>query len=336
MFSTPKNRDKFGFTLVELLVVIAIIGVLVALLLPAVQAAREAARRTQCINNLKQIGLGFQMHHDAYGFLPSGGWGWVWNADADKGTGEEQPGAWTYALLPFIEQQNIHSLGSDGDPNNVTSGQMEGASQRDQIPIGMFYCPSRRSAQVYPVITPARVNSLVSSELARCDYAACVGVSQGYSQINTFPRTIAEADGYDWEAKDSASGIDVSQYDGICYRRSEINLSRVTDGTSHTYMVGEKYLDPLYYEGPVGGVGDLSDATTIYSGNNDDVLRSAWLLPLQDQPGIGLFSDRFGSAHPGIWHMVWCDGSVRGMNFDSDLEVHQSLSSRNDGGALGL
>src|SRR5688500_16003578 len=100
-----------GFTLVELLVVIAIIGVLVALLLPAIQAAREAARRTQCINNLKQLCTACQLHVDTYGFLPSGGWGDWWVGCPDQGAGKNQPGTWTYQLLSFIEESASRGIG---------------------------------------------------------------------------------------------------------------------------------------------------------------------------------------------------------------------------------
>ncbi len=104
-------RIRMGFTLVELLVVIAIIGILIALLLPAVQAAREAARRIECGNHLKQIGLGALNHHETHRHMPTGGWGWRWTGDPDKGFGKDQPGGWAFAILPFIEEQNLHDLG---------------------------------------------------------------------------------------------------------------------------------------------------------------------------------------------------------------------------------
>src|SRR5580698_7987617 len=107
----PEGPTRRGFTLVELLVVIAIIGLLIALLLPAVQAAREAARRSQCVNNLKQMSLAWNNHVAATRFMPTGGWGWTWTGDADRGFGLSQPGGWTYNILPFMEESNLHDMG---------------------------------------------------------------------------------------------------------------------------------------------------------------------------------------------------------------------------------
>ena len=109
--SRSVRGNRKGFTLVELLVVIAIIGVLVALLLPAIQAAREAARRTQCSNQLRQLSIAFQNHHDVQKHLPTGGWGFVWLGYPEYGFGPEQPGGWMYNILPFIEQQALHDYG---------------------------------------------------------------------------------------------------------------------------------------------------------------------------------------------------------------------------------
>src|SRR5882724_2892658 len=101
------NTSHRGFTLIELLVVIAIIAILIALLVPAVQKVREASMRTQCTNNLKQIGLSLHMNHDAHKAFPSGGWGWNWIGCPGQGTGRDQPGGWLYNVLPYLEQGTL-------------------------------------------------------------------------------------------------------------------------------------------------------------------------------------------------------------------------------------
>src|SRR5262245_40847933 len=106
-----EHDGRRAFTLVELLVVIAIIGILVALLLPAIQSAREAARRSQCQNNLKQVSLAFMNFESSQKQLPSGGWGFLWTGDPDMGNGEKQPGGWAYTLLPYLEDSAVFGIG---------------------------------------------------------------------------------------------------------------------------------------------------------------------------------------------------------------------------------
>jgi len=169
----PRSNRR-AFTLVELLVVIAIIGVLVALLLPAVQAAREAARRSQCANNLKQVGLALQNHHDAFKYLPSGGWGWKWMADPDRGSGEKQPGSWAYSILPFMEAQAIHDIGK----GTTGAAKKDALARLASTPLPGYYCPSRRASRTYPnrnAGSSDQYNANSPSELARTDYAGNLG-----------------------------------------------------------------------------------------------------------------------------------------------------------------
>src|SRR5688572_16329544 len=146
-----RRRSSTAFTLIELLVVVAITGILVALTLPAIQSAREAARRTECKNNLKQLALGALNHHDAHGHFPTGGWGWYWVGDPDRGYGKDQPGGWIFNALPYCEEGLLHDLAADGMPDDLSRVQRVGAAQVIQSPLSIVNCPSRRPTTIYPL-----------------------------------------------------------------------------------------------------------------------------------------------------------------------------------------
>jgi len=322
-----RSPRRPGFTLVELLVVITIIGILIALLLPAVQAAREAARRMQCQNNLKQLSLAMLNHEQAHGYFPTGGWGWGWTGDPDRGTGVQQPGGWSYQVLPFIEQQAVHDLGMDQQPDAITQTQRDGAYARDQAPMVMFICPSRRRAIVYP-----RPRAMTYANGKAVDRAATIdyGSNGGDCSPRFYwgPGDIAAAATFDW------NGSFVQDCTGIALPHKEIGISDIKDGTTNTYMLGEKYLTPdNYYNG-----WDNTDDFGMYEGFAHDVARYCYfdpsaatgLTPMQDRPGQVEWN-RFGSPHSGGCNFALCDGSVRGISYSIAPLVHARLGNRKDG-----
>lgn len=172
-----------ALTLVEILVVISIIGVLIALLLPAVQMARESARKTSCANNLKQLALAAKLHTDSHEIFPTGGWGETWVGDPDKGYGPKQPGGWCYNVLPYLEQQSLRDLGSG--QSGVEKSQA--VVQVMQTPVETFYCPSRRLPRAYPYNGPANIENLDGAtppeKAAKTDYAINRELSYEKSEV---------------------------------------------------------------------------------------------------------------------------------------------------------
>lgn len=309
---------KNGFTLVELLVVIAIIGMLVGLLLPAVQQAREAARQMQCSNNLKQFGLAALNHESTNRSLPTGGWTAFWVGDPDLHFGKKQPGGWAYVILPYMEQTALWALGQNGSISN-DSTQKEGAKTRSQSPVNVLFCPSRRASKLYPYTGQPLQNMSTCTESAKLDYAGNAG-SQGTSLPSG------------WSNKGPSSveaGLDVeanSSIDGVINSKTQITLAEIRDGTSNTMLVGEKYIIPDRYEtGKATG-----DDLTQFQGADDDTLRKTSELPRQDRLSYNS-GGIFGSVHAGAFGVVLCDGSVQRISYSVDADTFLNFGKRSDG-----
>ena len=362
------KRSK-AFTLVELLVVIAIIGVLVALLLPAIQAAREAARRTECNNQLKQIGLSILNFHDAMKVFPTGGSITVGPPDNTgpriqdyvingRPLGPEKQGvAWGYQILPYLEQGSLY---------NITN-----SAQLNSSVVSVYVCPSRRTPKVIddtkstddslfvtlsdyvgampcgftdytqstrnlPLVSGVRGGPIDSHALRRERFFG----ADSSTAVTTLPpdeiyqgvivRTPYER--YDGTGSRGGGGI---QYRPVRNVTPTIGMTQVSDGTSNTLMVGEKFVRPDLVEG-----GSSSDDRGWSDGWDPDTMRSTCWPPLQDSLsgtaddtlyGKGAGVVNFGSSHPGGFNSVFADGSMHPINYDIDPYIFDRLGDREDG-----
>jgi len=327
------NRPtRRGFTLVELLVVITIIGILISLLMPAVQSAREAARRTQCSNNLKQLSLGCLNHNTQFNFLPTDGWGWGWIGDPSHGAGWKQPGGWIFNILPFIDQQNVYAL----QMGLTGSAKATAASTMLSTPLAVLNCPSRRQLALYPTWeTSSSLSSdsafgagAMPTTVAKTDYACNGGdafidpsVFGGPQGPATYAAGTSTAAQTNWQTIGNTAT-------GVMYAGSQISMGLITDGASNTYLLGEKSLNVDAY---LAGT-DQGDNENAYMGDNGDICR--WGGPnnslAQDAPGVATWQS-YGSAHPSGFGVALCDGSVRVISFFIDMTTHGRLANRKDG-----
>jgi len=322
---------RAAFTLVELLVVIAIIGILIGLLLPAINAARERGRQMSCSNNLKQMGLACLNHVTEQGWYPTGGWGWFWVGDPNRGYGKGQPGGWAYNILPYMEFKDVHEMGSEGPSGSPA--QMAGATEMIHTPIGTYICPSRRACKLYPspwsgdfIAYNANQNTAANNVASRCDYAISCGTGpQGDAgddqAMQGGPTSYAAAKGYAWPAYDDPNST--SFQGGICFARSTVTPTQIFRGTSHLIMLGEKCLDANhYFDGEEEG-----DNETVYVGQDNDVFRTTYYQPQQDQAGVD-GSTFFGSAHTGGCNFVAADGSVHFVSYTVNVAIFRGFGVR--------
>jgi prepilin-type N-terminal cleavage/methylation domain-containing protein len=361
----------FGFTLVELLVVIAIIGILVALLLPAIQAARESARRTECKNQLKNIGLAILNFENSHKVFPTGGarnlsagFELEQNVEGGRPLGPSRQGlGWAFQILPFIEETAAYQLTRTQD--------------LQQVVVTIYVCPSRRA----PRTTWSQSYNTV---YAFHDYAGAVPCTfDSPARITRYEPKMAiplNKEGLQFLARSfrggalSGGGTTVPNnalYDGVIVRcpwdwqktdagrqvgafhnnvTGLVKVAKVTDGTSKTFMIGEKYVRSDNYDGSES-VTHESDDRGWTDGYDGDIMRSCCFAPVYDGDPIGwsqelhnYFVDQkskypftqtnnnvlhFGSAHTAGIHAVYADGSVHTIGYDIDGVLFNALGTRN-------
>jgi prepilin-type N-terminal cleavage/methylation domain-containing protein/prepilin-type processing-associated H-X9-DG protein len=288
-----------AFTLIELLVVIAIIGVLIGLLIPAVQKVREAANRTKCQNNLHQLGIALHNYVSTFECFPAG---YVCQTQANPDY--TAPGwGWAALLLPYIEQQDLARQMNSGlpveDPANL--------AVRTTI-IKLYVCPSDRSTGLFTVMDR---NGNALAQAATNSYAASHGVGVDLDE-------------------------ELDDFNGMFSRNSKVRVADVTDGTSNTIATGERgsFVTQTPWAGAVSwGTARITPGAPVNNPNAVEdapvqVLAHIDVEPLND-PGAD--SEDFFSPHPGVVMMLFADGSVRPVLTSTSLAVVQALVTRNGG-----
>lgn len=302
------GSNRRGFTLVELLVVIAIIGILIALLLPAIQAAREVSRRAQCQNNLAQIGIAIHNFHDTYRALPP-------SRNYDHYT------SWAFLILPNLEQL---SLFDSWDPMLKYYYQSDEARL---TPIPMYYCPSRRKDAIHStagdnILSPYETSGHVPGTVG--DYAC----SAGYGPAGAWNWIYSNGAMIMGEATTTPPTIPAGSFAPpgakLLNWRSRTGLQSLLDGTSNTILVGEKHVRPSRY-------GIASEDGAIYNGDHPGNFSRCGGpgYPLARFP-TDRFNVNFGSSHEGIVNFVFGDASVHGINVHISTDTLGRLTARND------
>ncbi|MBX3440043.1 MAG: DUF1559 domain-containing protein [Planctomycetaceae bacterium] len=362
------ERKRRGFTLIELLVVIAIIAILIALVLPAVQQAREAARRTQCRNHLKQLGLALHNYHDVYDTFPPGivsrvdndaiNWG---SPDGDLLSSEAGCWAWGTLVLPYLEQSNLYNVLNPGPLNLEQVAATPAGLQALQTPLPFFRCPSDTAPVLNNFDNTLSGNEMVTLAAPNNFYSRFITDGTNKLAIATSNYIIVAGPG-----DSTTPAIHGGQYGpplGIAWQNSRCKIRDITDGTSNTLAIGER----AWRFGTL-----LAGAATIYGVSASPIANmhqsASWNIKSAYVNVSGLTYDglnwdtnnrphqsrAFSSPHTGGVFFTLCDGSVRFIseNIDSvkgsvsttatgpyPSDVVQAtlgrLAARNDGRVIG-
>jgi prepilin-type N-terminal cleavage/methylation domain-containing protein len=320
MGQAPINRA--AFTLVELLVVIAIIGILIALLLPAVQAAREAARRTQCTNNLKQIGLAIHNYHGAKKFVP---------VTFTTGDGF---GTWMMWIMPYLEEANALQV---RNPTLNFYGQPDSAHATQ---VASYLCPSRRAP---PRFSQSETRYSQVRKGALNDYAMC-GVDGKYWFYYNGGPLLSNGIGYPTHDGTVGALVPTTVVTGtgatavlVSFKHFR-SFKQVSDGLTHTLMAGEKHVHPDHYGDQAWGDGSFFNDNR--SSGVGRVAGPGYPLPSSPRdPTIpntaGENERRFGSDHPGgLCQFVFGDGSVHALMPTIDTKMLGYLANMQDGNTI--
>jgi prepilin-type N-terminal cleavage/methylation domain-containing protein len=362
MFMIRSSRGAFkcrGFTLVELLVVITIIGLLIAMLLPAVNAVRERGRDASCKNNLMQLGRACLQHEQTQGCFPTGGWGGNWVGDPDSGYGDRQPGGWLFNILPNTDMTNTHDLG-----HGVAPSAKPAAIQGMVVtPMQIAICPTRHRAPLSKYEGPSTIAnnsggvSASNLQVARTDYAILVtsivsgnttapngstvqdnngsgsgpgvGADTRVNYVNgtlySYGAFTASATSAQYSYFGTNETTNVLTYTGVSYEQSTVRKDEIKDGCSQTILAGEKYIGQDNY-GMGNGSSTGIDSKSLYCGFYADIGRSTGEPPKKDKWGLE-DGEGFGSAHPNAANFVLCDGSTLPINFSVDPTTFQNMGT---------